>query len=270
MALPGTVPVPAYLNPVEVGKPGHTQLSEWFGGTGYSPEAQFAQFGSRLDPALGRRMSQLQSPLMSRWLLRAPTMMTAGAGAPGSFTDYLTALGTSGTPAVDGAPAIPPAFMPMNYADMRDRAQTAAATAQWAPSRVADLWGRGYDAENNLLIDPATGSPYLSGAQTGDPNVPVGPEELAQKSYYQWQFGSSPQAGQNQRALAQALWQSKYSPAGFGGRIGGNIDPTLSRAMGNTISALYNRRLDQGKTGAGFLDWFLKRPLTAPTETTTT
>jgi hypothetical protein len=210
-----------YTNPFEVGTPGHQQLSRAFSTEAYSPEAQFAQFGSQLSPELGRRMGRVQSPLTARWMLQAPSAMTAGG--TGSFRDYLGRLGTTGAGA----------YTPMTYDQMKNRALQAATVAQWSPDRLAQSFDR------------------PGGTLGGD----------LQRAYYTQQFGAGPQAGQNQRALAQAMWEAKYrTPTTATAGFPGGVDPTLSRAIGNTIASLYNTRLGQGQSGAGFLNWFLRRP----------
>lgn len=215
-----------WTNPLEVGTPGYEQLSRAFSTEAYSPEAQFAQFGSRLSPELGRRMGRVQTPLTARWMLQAPSAMTAGG--TGSFRDYLGRLGTTGAGA----------YTPMTYDQMKNRALQAATVAQWSPERLAQSFDQAWN--------PATGANL-----GGD----------LQRAYYAQQYGASPQAGQNQRALAQAMWEAKYrTPTTATAGFPGGVDPTLSRAIGNTIASLYNTRLGQGQSGAGFLNWFLRRP----------
>jgi len=215
----------SWANQLDVGQPGYLQLEKMFGGPRYTPEAQFSQFGARIAPALGQRMAGLQSPLTARWMLQAPTAMAQGG--TGSFTDYLTGMASGPSETTIG-------YTPMDYETMRNRAQIAANVADWSSTQLT--------------------SAFEDAALTED--------ELMQRAYYQQQFGAGADAGRNQRALAQALWQSRYQPTPAGGGLGGtSVDPTLSRAIGNTIASLYNARLGQGKSGAGFLNWFLKRPV---------
>ena len=210
-----------WTNPLEVGTPGYQQLSRAFSTEAYSPEAQFAQFGAQLSPELGRRMGRVQSPLTARWMLQAPSAMTAGG--TGSFRDYLGRLGTTGAGT----------YTPMTYEEMKNRALQAATLAQWSPARLSQSFDQ------------------PGGTFGGD----------LQRAYYAQQYGASPEAGQNQRALAQAMWESKYrTPTTATAGFPGGVDPTLSRAIGNTISSLYNARMGQGKEGTGFLNWFLRRP----------